>query len=92
SLMEAMSCGAAIVAGDTEPVREVITHDETGRLVDFFDGAALVDEVCALLDDEGARRRLGQAARDLIRARYDLQTICLPHQLAWVSEVAAGGA
>jgi len=88
SLMEAMSCGAAIVAGDTAPVREVITHDETGRLVDFFDGAALVGEVCALLDDAAARRRLGQTARDRIRARYDLQTICLPRQVAWVSEVA----
>src|SRR6056297_3165047 len=88
SLMEAMSCGAAIVAGDTAPVREVITHDVTGRLVDFFDGAALVDEVCALLNDEAARRRLGVAARELIRARYDLQTICLPRQVAWVSEVA----
>jgi len=90
SLMEAMSCGAAIVAGDTEPVREVITEDETGRLVDFFDGAALVGEVCALLDDAAARRRLGVAARELIRARYDLQTTCLPRQVAWVHEVAAG--
>ncbi|MDZ7709173.1 MAG: glycosyltransferase [Roseovarius sp.] len=91
SLLEAMSCGAAIVAGDTAPVREVITHDETGRLVDFFDGAALVDEVCALLEDETARQRLGAAARDLIRTRYDLQTICLPRQVAWVGELAARG-
>lgn len=89
SLMEAMSCGAAIIAGDTAPVREVIRHDETGRLVDFFDPEALVDAVCALLEDEGARRRLGQAARDLIRARYDLHTICLPRQVEWVNTVAA---
>jgi hypothetical protein len=57
--------------------------------VDFFDGEALVSEVCTLLGDEAARRRMGQSARDLIRARYDLQTICLPRQVAWVSEVAA---
>ena len=90
SLLEAMSCGAAVVAGDTAPVREVVTHDETGRLVDFFDGDALVAEVGALLEDEAARQALGAAARDLVRARYDLQTICLPCQLAWVGEVAAG--
>lgn len=89
SLMEAMSCGAAIVAGDTAPVREVITHDETGRLVDFFDRAALVVEACALLEDEVARQRLGAAARDLIRAHYDLQTICLPRQVAWVRDLTA---
>ncbi|WP_428512425.1 glycosyltransferase [Roseovarius sp.] len=90
SLMESMSCGAAIVASDTTPVREVIRHDETGRLVDFFDGEALVDEVCALLEDEAARRRLGAAARNLMREEYDLKTICLPRQLEWISSVMDG--
>jgi glycosyltransferase involved in cell wall biosynthesis len=90
SLLEAMACEAAIVAGDTAPVREVITGGETGRLVDFFDGEALVAEVCALLDDRAERKRLGAAARALIRARYDLQTICLPRQVAWVEALAAG--
>ncbi len=87
SLMEAMSCGAAIVASDTAPVREVITHDETGRLVDFFDRTALVREVCDLLEDAKARTRLGAEARALMVARYDLRRTCLPRQLAWVDEV-----
>jgi glycosyltransferase involved in cell wall biosynthesis len=91
SLMEAMSCEAAIVAGDTEPVREVITHGETGRLVDFFDRTALVDEICALLEDGAERARLGQNARDLIRAQYDLRSICLPRQLRWVEDLASIG-
>ena len=87
SLLEAMSCGAAIVAGDTAPVREVIRDDETGRLVDFFDGDGLVDQVCDLLEDDAARRRLGDTARKMIRAQYDLQTICLPRQIDWVKDV-----
>ncbi|WP_324753805.1 glycosyltransferase [Roseovarius sp. Pro17] len=87
SLMEAMSCGAAIVASDTAPVREVITHDQTGRLVDFFDREGLVREVCDLLDDADARARLGKAARELMVRNYDLKHICLPRQLAWVDEV-----
>ena len=91
SLMEAMSCEAAIVAGDTEPVREVITQNETGRLVDFFDRTALVDEICALLEDEAERARLGRNARDLIRAHYDLRSICLPRQLSWVEDLASAG-
>ena len=36
SLLEAMSIGCAIVASDTEPVREVISHDHIGD-VNFFD-------------------------------------------------------
>ncbi|WP_113912521.1 glycosyltransferase [Roseovarius dicentrarchi] len=87
SLIEAMSCGAAIVASDTAPVREVIAHDQTGRLVDFFDRAALVREVCDLLEDPGARARLGQAARKHAVEAYDLETICLPRQIAWVDSI-----
>ncbi|NDF46568.1 MAG: glycosyltransferase, partial [Betaproteobacteria bacterium] len=49
SLLEAMSLGCAIVGSDTAPVREVIEHDRTGRLVDFFDPAALVQAVGELL-------------------------------------------
>ncbi|MBM5799061.1 MAG: glycosyltransferase, partial [Cyanobacteria bacterium K_Offshore_0m_m2_072] len=84
SLLEAMSVGCAIVASDTQPLHEAIRHDETGRLVDFFDGAVLANEVCALLDDPAARQRLGQNARQFAQANYDLQTVCLPRQLAWV--------
>ena len=83
-----MSAGCAIVASDTQPLREAITHDETGRLVSFFDAAALADEVCGLLDDPAARARLGAAARLFAQENYDLKTVCLPKQLAWVASMA----
>jgi glycosyltransferase involved in cell wall biosynthesis len=84
SLLEAMSVGCAIVASDTQPLVEAIKHDETGRLVNFFDVAALTNEVCALLDDAEARARLGANAREFAQANYDLKTVCLPRQLQWV--------
>lgn len=89
SLLEAMSVGCAIVASDTQPLHEAIRHDDTGRLVSFFDAAALSGEVCALLDDPAARERLGANARAFAQANYDLKTICLPRQLQWVEELAA---
>ena len=52
--------------------------------MDFFDVAGLASEGCALLDDPTARQRLGQNARAFAQANYDLQTVCLPKQLAWV--------
>ena len=89
SLLEAMSAGCAIVASNTQPLREAIAHDETGRLVDFFDGAGLTDEICALLQDPAARARLGAHARAFARAHYDLKTVCLPRQMEWVRALAA---
>ena len=84
SLLEAMSAGCAIVASDTQPLHEAIHHNETGRLVNFFDVAALTDEVCGLLQAAPERQRLGRNARAFAQAHYDLQTVCLPQQMAWV--------
>jgi glycosyltransferase involved in cell wall biosynthesis len=84
SLLEAMSVGCAIVASNTQPLREAIRHDETGRLVGFFDVEGLANEVCALLDDPASRHRLGANARAFAQANYDLKNVCLPRQLEWV--------
>ena len=73
SLMEAMSAGAAIVASDTTPVREVMRNGEMGVLVDFFDQDALLSQLVRLLKDPRMRVRLGGAARQHIRQHYDLK-------------------
>jgi len=84
SLLEAMSTGCAIVASDTQPLHEAIKHNQTGRLVNFFDHAQLASQVCELLDQPEERQRLGANARAFAQQNYDLQTVCLPKQLAWV--------
>ncbi|MFU8789664.1 MAG: glycosyltransferase family 4 protein [Methylobacter sp.] len=88
SLLEAMSVGCAIVASNTQPLHEAIHHDQTGRLVDFFDAPALADEVSALLADPAARARLGANARNFAVTHYDLKTVCLPRQLEWAKQLA----
>lgn len=88
SLLEAMSIGCAIVASDTKPLHEAIRHDETGVLVDFFDAPALTNALCELLDDATRRARLGAAARTFAQTHYDLKTVCLPQQLAWIEALA----
>jgi glycosyltransferase involved in cell wall biosynthesis len=87
SLLEAMSAGCAIVASDTQPLHEAIRHDDTGRLVNFFDQAALTNEICSLLDAPLVRVRLGASARAFARAAYDLRRVCLPRQLEWVESL-----
>ena len=89
SLLEAMSAGCAIVASDTQPLHEAIKHNDTGKLVSFFDPAALTHSVCELLDQPEERARLGANARAFAQKHYDLQTVCLNQQLAWVNSLAA---
>ena len=85
SLLEAMSAGCAIVASNTQPLHEAISHNNTGKLVSFFDQAALANSVCELLEQPQERARLGANARAFAQQHYDLQTVCLPKQLAWVN-------
>jgi len=87
SLFETMSVEGAIVASKTAPVEEAIIHGQNGRLVDFFDKDALVEEVTRLLDNASEREELGRAARKLIVNNYDLASICLPKQLSWVESL-----
>ena len=87
SLLEAMSAGCAIVASDTAPVREAIRHGDTGQLVDFFDPANLARQVIDLYDDPAERARLGAQARAFAMENYDLETRCLPDQMAWVAQL-----
>src|SRR6185436_1210498 len=61
ALIEAMLCGAAIVATDVGGVREAL--GETGILVDPRDPEAMASAITALVGSAAERRRLGEAAR-----------------------------
>jgi len=88
SLLEAMSAGCAIVASDTQPLKEAIVHNETGLLIDFFGPQALVESVVKLLESPSERQRLGDNARKFAQTHYDLQKVCLPQQIKWVTRLA----
>src|SRR4051812_3291131 len=49
SLLEAMSAGCIVVGSRTPPVEEVVTDQENGLLVDFFDIDGLAERVCSVL-------------------------------------------
>jgi glycosyltransferase involved in cell wall biosynthesis len=88
SLLEAMSCGCAIVASDTAPLREAIIDGETGLLTDFFDANALSEKVVSLLEDPALRVKLGHAARKFAVENYDLKKVCLPKMMGYIKSLA----
>jgi glycosyltransferase involved in cell wall biosynthesis len=88
SLLEAMSAGCHIVASRTPPVEEVIRDGENGWLVDFFDTASLAERIIAALKTGRPDRRLRAAARDTVIDQYDLNSVCLPAQLALLEKLS----
>jgi glycosyltransferase involved in cell wall biosynthesis len=88
SMVETLAAGTLVVGSRTAPVEEVIEDGVTGLLVDFFDipgwSAALTDALAR----PGAYQPLRDAARAMVRARYDLRSVCLPQQVALLTRLA----
>ncbi|WP_305988985.1 glycosyltransferase [Roseibium sp. MMSF_3544] len=76
SFLEAMSCGAPILASDTDPVREVIKHGYNGRLADFWNTEKIADGIEELLADPPYLEKMRIEARKTILARFDLNRCC----------------
>jgi glycosyltransferase involved in cell wall biosynthesis len=89
SMVDALACGATVVASDTAPVREMIEHGQNGLLVDFFDIEGFAATISKILDDPEAYRPLGENAVVRIRADYSLD-VCLPKMLALYNEALQG--
>lgn len=87
SSMEAMSMGATIIASDTPPVREVMTHGKNALLVDFHDHDALAAQVIEVLARPDDFAHLGPAARAHMVATYDFRTQCLPTHIARINSL-----
>jgi glycosyltransferase involved in cell wall biosynthesis len=87
SLLEAMSCGCAVVGSNTAPVQEVIKNGKNGLLVDFFDSEQLAETIAELLKNRELAEELGQEARKTVLERFELNS-CVQRQLALMDLVA----
>ncbi len=73
SALEAMSCGCLLVASNTPPVAEVMTHGRNALLFDFFDLEALAARVTDALTRPQEHAHLRQAARETVVQGYGLE-------------------
>lgn len=70
TLLEAMACGLPAVALHVGGMADAVHDNVTGYLVAQGDIAGLAARLGMLLDDENARRRMGEAGRQLIEREF----------------------
>jgi glycosyltransferase involved in cell wall biosynthesis len=87
-IIEAMAAGCHLVASDTAPVREAMTHGQTATLVDFFDVAGWSRALTDALANPDKYSAIRSAARQHAVMHYDLRSFCLPRMVAFVESFA----
>jgi glycosyltransferase involved in cell wall biosynthesis len=75
SLIEAMAAARPVVATPVGGVTDALLHDVTGMLVPLDDSTPLADALRLLERDLPFRRRLGEAGRELARARFSQKAV-----------------
>jgi glycosyltransferase involved in cell wall biosynthesis len=75
ALLEAMACGAAVVAPSVGGAAEVVEPGRTGRVVDPTAPDRLAEAIADLAADGAERRRLGGAAAQWVREHRSLEAM-----------------
>ena len=70
SVLEAMSCGCAVVASDVGGNPEVIKTGRNGLLVPAFDYKLLAKSIITLLKNENLNKELGREARRTVESSF----------------------
>jgi glycosyltransferase involved in cell wall biosynthesis len=86
-LIEAGMLGVPCVASAHPGVREIVRDGETGALVAPNEPRAAAAAVLRLLEDDGARGRMAEAARQWCRGRFDIHAVA-PRYLEVYADVA----
>jgi glycosyltransferase involved in cell wall biosynthesis len=74
ALIEAMSCGLAVIGTDVDGIRDLIQHGETGWLCQV-DAESIREAIQYLLANPDLCRQLGKNARTFILNNYSLDNI-----------------
>ncbi|MBE7185852.1 MAG: glycosyltransferase family 4 protein [Methylobacterium mesophilicum] len=71
--LEAMASGAAVVASDAGSYAELVSPDETGKVVAAGEGVALTEAIRPYLVEPALCERHGQAGLAVVRERFPLE-------------------
>lgn len=74
TLIEAMSCGVAVIGADSPGIQDIIRHGQNGWLC-RTDPESIRKAILTLIDRDELRRQLGENARKFSVQHYALDTI-----------------
>ncbi|KZD02028.1 MULTISPECIES: glycosyltransferase [unclassified Thalassospira] len=89
SVLEAMACGAPVIASDTGPCHDMIRDRQNGFLTDFWDSDALAIKIAFCLTHRDDLTPLRERARKTILNHFDLRR-CLDRQTTLIENMASG--
>lgn len=69
-LLEAASCGRAIVATDVPGCREIVRHNDNGILVPPYESMLLAEAFLKLLNNPELRHQMGKRSREIVEAEF----------------------
>lgn len=75
ALLEAASCGRAIVATDVPGCREAVQHEQNGLLVPARDAAALAAALRRLIENPALRRQFGRRGREMAEQEFSVEKV-----------------
>lgn len=74
-LIEAASCGRAIVTTDMPGCREIVQDGENGILVTPGNGQDVADAIIQLLEDRELRAKMGDRGRSLVQKEFSVDHV-----------------
>lgn len=75
AIVEAMSCGCAVIASSIGGIPEIIDHEETGVLVKPGEAGELASAIIQLLREPDRAISIGKRARQAVLERFDRRVI-----------------
>ena len=89
ALLEAASCGRAVVTTDVPGCREAVIEDVNGRLVPPRDVPALASALGELITDKCRRIRYGEHARELAERQFSIEQVVERHMALYRNALAS---
>ncbi len=90
SVLEIMALEKVIIGSKTGPVEEVISDNQNGLLVDFFNTNDIANKVITVLDNPKKFDKIRLNARKTIIDNYDLRRVSLPKQIKLIESILNG--